>query len=60
MEMLVTGQLADATGDIACLVFVLRDRELPSPRPVQSSSWQSASWRIGELSSYRDALTTDH
>ena len=31
----------------------LRDRELSSPRDVQSASWQSASWRIRELSSYR-------
>jgi len=31
----------------------LRDRELSSPRLVQSASWQSASWRIRELSSYR-------
>jgi len=49
----VTGQLADATGDFACLVFVLlaasRDRELS----MQTASWQSASWRIRELSSYR-------
>ena len=27
-------------------------RELSSPRDVQSASWQSASWRICELSSY--------
>ena len=27
-------------------------RELLSPRYVQSASWQSASWRIRELSSY--------
>ena len=37
-----TGQLADATVDFACLVFVLlahlRDRELSSPRLVQSVS----------------------
>ena len=32
----------------SCLV-----RELTSPRDVQSASWQSASWRIRELSSYR-------
>ena len=48
----VTGQLTDATGDYACLVFVLlaalRDRELSSPRLVQS-----ASCRIPELSRYR-------
>jgi len=31
----------------SCLV-----RELTSPRDVQSASWQSASWRICELSSY--------
>jgi len=31
----------------------MRDRELSSPRLVQSASWQSASWRIRELSSYR-------
>jgi len=52
-----TGQLADATGDFACLVFVLlaasRDCELSSPRDVQSASWLSASWCIGELSSYQ-------
>ena len=52
-----TGQLADATGDFVCLVFVLLaasgDRELSSPRLVQSASWQSASWRIRELSSNR-------
>ena len=63
----VTGQLADAIGDFACLVFVLFAasarprvvqsatcpvRELTSPRDVQSASWQSASWRIRELSSY--------
>jgi len=29
----------------SCLV-----RELTSPRNVQSASWQSASWRIHELS----------
>ena len=28
-------------------------REMSSPRDVQSASWQSASWRIRELSSYR-------
>ena len=37
-----TGQLADATGDFVCLVFVLLaasgDRELSSPRLVQSAS----------------------
>ena len=27
-------------------------REMSSPRVVQSASWQSASWRIRELSSY--------
>jgi len=31
----------------------MRDRELSSPRLVQSASWQSVSWRIRELSSYR-------
>jgi len=37
------------TGDIReCLVH-----ELTSPRDVQSASWQSASWRIRELCSYR-------
>ena len=51
----------------ACLVFVLLPasarprvvqsvtypvRQLTSPRDVQSASWQSASWRIRELSSY--------
>ena len=54
-----TGQLADATGDFACLVFVggicetasCPVRDLSSPRDVQSASWQSASWRIRELSS---------
>jgi len=30
----------------------LRDHELSSTRLVQSASWQSASWRIRELSSY--------
>jgi len=29
-------------------------RELTSPRDVQFASWQSASWRIRELSSNRD------
>ena len=33
-----------------CLV-----RELTSPRDVLSASWQSASWRIRELSSYQTA-----
>jgi len=35
-------------------------RELSSPRLVQSASWQSASWRIRELSSYRlfDSITS--
>jgi len=50
-----TGQLADAICDFACLVVLLaasRDRELSSPRLVQFASWQSASWRIRELSSY--------
>ena len=46
----VTGQLADATGDFACLVFVLLATSA-RPRVVQSASWQSASWRIRELSS---------
>ena len=32
-------------------------RELSSPREVQSASWQSASWRIRELSSYRSDYT---
>ena len=32
----------------SCLV-----RKLTSPRDVQSTSWQSANWRIRELSSYR-------
>ena len=32
----------------SCLV-----REMSSPRVVQSASWQSESWRIRELSSYR-------
>jgi len=32
----------------------IRDRELSSPRLVQSASWQSASWRVRELSSYLD------
>ena len=60
---MVTGQLADAIGDFACLVLVLLAasarlrvvqsatcpvRELTSPRDVQSTSW-----RIRELSSYR-------
>jgi len=44
---MVTGQLADATGDFACLVFVLLAASA-RPRVVQS-----ASWRIRELSSYR-------
>ena len=47
-----TGQLADVTGDSPCLVFVLLAASA-SPRDVQSASWQSASWRIRELSSYR-------
>jgi len=53
----------------ACLVFVLLAAsarlpvvqsatcpvcELTSPRDVQSASWQSASWRIRELSSYQE------
>jgi len=47
-----TGQLADATVDFACLVYVLLAAcetatcpvgELTSPRDVQSASWQSAS-----------------
>jgi len=42
-----TGRLADATGDFACLVFVLLAASA-RPRVVQS-----ASWRIRELSSYR-------
>ena len=33
----------------SCLV-----RELTSPRDIQSASWQSASWRIRELSSYQE------
>ena len=41
-----TGRLADATGDFACLVFVLLAAST-RPRVVQS-----ASWRIRELSSY--------
>ena len=45
-----TGQVADATGDFACLVFVLLAASV-RPRVVQSASWQSASWRIRELSS---------
>ena len=58
----VTGQLADSAGDFACLVFAFGGicdtascpvRELTSPRNVQSTSWQSASWSIRELSSYR-------
>jgi len=36
----------------------LRDRELSSPRVDQSASWQSASWRIRELSSYRLSRVT--
>jgi len=31
-------------------------RDLSSPRDVQSTSWQSASWRIHELFSYRKKL----
>jgi len=38
-----TGQLADASGDIPCLVFVLLAASA-RPRVVQSASWQSASW----------------
>ena len=67
-----TGQLADATCDFACIVFVFwpfaRPRvvqtatspvpELTSPRDVQSASWQSASWRIRELSSYHAYMDT--
>jgi len=56
-----TGQVADWTTRgchrrLCVLSFPvwqhLRDRELSSPRLVQSASWQSASWRIRELSSY--------
>ena len=47
-----TGQLADATGDFACLVFVLLAASA-RPRDVHSLSWQSARWSIRELSSYR-------
>jgi len=62
-----TGQVADWTsrrchrqlcvlsfrsfGDI-CETASCPVRELTSPRDVQSASWQSASWRIRELSSY--------
>ena len=46
------GQLADVTCDFACIVFVLLAASA-RPRVVQSASWQSASWRIRELSSYR-------
>jgi len=47
-----TGQFADATGDFACLIFVLLAASART-RVVQSASWQSASWRMRELSSYR-------
>ena len=58
-----TGQVADWTTRgchwrLCVLSFPfwqhLRDRELSSPRVDQSASWQSASWRIRELSSYQD------
>jgi len=38
----VTGQLADATGEFACLVFVLLAASA-RPRVVQSASWRTAS-----------------
>ena len=57
-----TGQLADVIGDFACLCFrsfggvcetaSCPVRDLSSPRVDQSASWQSASRRIRELSSY--------
>jgi len=34
-------------------VHIVGISELTSPRVVQSASWQSASWRIRELSSNR-------
>ena len=52
IRQLADCQLADATGDSACLVFVLLAVSA-RPRVVQSASWQSASWRIRELSIYR-------
>jgi len=52
VDTVVAGQLADATGDFACLVFVLLAASA-SPRVDQSASWQSTIWRISELSSYR-------
>ena len=51
LDDLRTGHLADAIGDFACLVLVLL-AAATRPRVVQSASWQSASWRIRELSSY--------
>jgi len=33
---------------------------LTSPRDVQSASWQSASWRIRELSSYQGRYGSFH
>ena len=58
-----TGQVADTTGDCMisfrsfggiCKNASCPVRELSSPRDVQSASWQSASWRIRELSSYHN------
>jgi len=48
----VTGQLADATGDFACLVFFLSAASA-SPRVVQSATCPVRELAIRELSSYR-------
>ena len=57
----VTGQLADAIGDFACLVFIVLAASA-RPRVVQSASWQSAScpvtvntvlWQLYEYSCRR-------
>jgi len=60
-QLAYCGQVADwTTGgchrDFACLVFVLLAASV-RPRVVQSASWQSASWRIRELSSYIPVLS---
>ena len=52
----VTGQLEDATGDFACLVFVLwrhlRDRELSSPRVGNPLVGVSASYPVTAIGSH--------
>jgi len=50
-----TGQLVDATGNFACLVFVLLAASA-SPRVVQSASWLVRKLSVvRELTSPRDA-----